>query len=181
MDLLIKGGTVVTDSHIFKADVAVENGKITMLGQNISPADNTKVIDASGKLVLPGAIDAHTHLAMPFGGTISSDDYFAGTRAAACGGTTTVFDFVLQDFGETMVDAVKRRDALCAPNAAVDYSYHVAVKDVSGDLIDSIEDAVKFGVPSFKVFMVYDFGVTDGVFYKVLKKAKQAELHCGTQ
>ncbi|MCI5970653.1 MAG: dihydropyrimidinase [Oscillospiraceae bacterium] len=173
MDLLIKGGTVVTDSHIFKADVAVENGKITMLGQNISPADNTNVIDASGKMVLPGAIDAHTHLAMPFGGTISSDDYFAGTRAAACGGTTTVFDFVLQDFGETMVDAVKRRDALCAPNAAVDYSYHVAVKDVSGDLIDSIEDAVKFGVPSFKVFMVYDFGVTDGVFYKVLKKAKE--------
>ena len=173
MDLLIKGGTVVTESNMFKADVAVQNGKITMIGENISPAGTAKVVNAEGKLVLPGAIDAHTHLAMPFGGTISSDDYFAGTRAAACGGTTTVFDFVLQDFGETMVDAVKRRDALCAPNAAVDYSYHVAVKDVSGDLINSIEDAVKFGVPSFKVFMVYDFGVTDGVFYKVLKKAKE--------
>ncbi len=172
MDLLIKGGTVVTESNMFKADVAVQNGKITMIGENISPAGTAKVVNAEGKLVLPGAIDAHTHLAMPFGGTISSDDYFAGTRAAACGGTTTVFDFVLQDFGETMVDAVKRRDALCAPNAAVDYSYHVAVKDVSGDLINSIEDAVKFGVPSFKVFMVYDFGVTDGVFYKVLEKAK---------
>ena len=70
--------------------------------------------------MLPGAIDAHTHLSMPFGGTISSDDYFAGTRAAACGGTTTVFDFVLQDFGETMVDAVKRRDDMYAPVAAVD-------------------------------------------------------------
>lgn len=173
MDLLIKGGTVVTESNMFKADVAVQNGKITMIGENISPAGTAKVVNAEGKLVLPGAIDAHTHLAMPFGGTISSDDYFAGTRAAACGGTTTVFDFVLQDFGETMVDAVKRRDALCAPNAAVDYSYHVAVKDVSGDLINSIEDAVKFGVPSFKVFMVYDFGVTDGVFYRVLKKAKE--------
>ena len=173
MDLLIKGGTVVTESNMFKADVAVQNGKITTVGENISPSGTAKVVNAEGKLVLPGAIDAHTHLAMPFGGTISSDDYFAGTRAAACGGTTTVFDFVLQDFGETMVDAVKRRDALCAPNAAVDYSYHVAVKDVSGDLINSIEDAVKFGVPSFKVFMVYDFGVTDGVFYKVLKKAKE--------
>ncbi len=173
MDLLIKGGTVVTESNMFKADVAVQNGKITMIGENISPAGTAKVVNAEGKLVLPGAIDAHTHLAMPFGGTISSDDYFAGTRAAACGGTTTVFDFVLQDFGETMVDAVKRRDALCAPNAAVDYSYHVAVKDVSGDLINSIEDAVKFGVPSFKVFMVYDFGVTDGVFYRVLKKGKE--------
>lgn len=173
MDLLIKNGTVVTDTQRFKADVAVENGKIIQIGINITPSENAKVIDADGKLVLPGAIDAHTHLAMPFGGTISSDDYFAGTRAAACGGTTTVFDFVLQDFGETMVDAVKRRDAICAPVAAVDYSYHVAVKDVSGDLINSIEDAVKFGVPSFKVFMVYDFGVTDGVFYKVLKKAKE--------
>ena len=173
MDLLIKNGTIVNGSESFKADIAIENGKITQIGTDIAPTDNIKVIDASGKLVLPGAIDAHTHLAMPFGGTISSDDYFAGTRAAACGGTTTVFDFVLQDFGETMVDAVKRRDAMCAPVAAVDYSYHVAVKDVSGDLLDSIEDAVKFGVPSFKVFMVYDFGVTDGVFYKVLKKAKE--------
>lgn len=173
MDLLIKDGTVVNGSQKFKADVAVEDGKITQIGINIEPSEGTKVVNAAGKLVLPGAIDAHTHLAMPFGGTVSSDDYFAGTRAAACGGTTTVFDFVLQDFGETMVDAVKRRDAMCAPVAAVDYSYHVAVKDVSGDLLDSIEDAVKFGVPSFKVFMVYDFGVTDGVFYKVLKKAKE--------
>ena len=173
MDLLIKNGTVINGSESFKADIAVQNGRITQIGADIAPTDNTKVVDATDRLVLPGAIDAHTHLAMPFGGTISSDDYFAGTRAAACGGTTTVFDFVLQDFGETMVDAVKRRDAMCAPVAAVDYSYHVAVKDVSGGLLDSIEDAVKFGVPSFKVFMVYDFGVTDGVFYRVLKKAKE--------
>ena len=173
MDLLIKNGTVVNGSERFKADISVKDGKIVQIGADLAPSDGAKVVDAAGKLVLPGAIDAHTHLAMPFGGTISSDDYFAGTRAAACGGTTTVFDFVLQDFGETMVDAVKRRDKMCAPVAAVDYSYHVAVKDVSGDLLNSIEDAVKFGVPSFKVFMVYDFGVTDGVFYKVLKKAKE--------
>ena len=156
MDLLIKGGTVVTESNMFKADVAVQNGKITTVGENISPSGTAKVVNAEGKLVLPGAIDAHTHLAMPFGGTIFSDDYFAGTRAAACGGTTTVFDFVLQDFGETMVDAVKRRDALCAPNAAGDYSYHVAVKDVSGDLINSIEDgAVSFGGQNKRVVSLY--------------------------
>ena len=172
MDLLIKNGTVVTKSEMFTADVAVSDGKITAVSADLKPEKDTTVVDAMGKLVLPGAIDAHTHLAMPFGGTISSDDYYAGTRAAACGGTTTVFDFVLQDFGETMVDAIKRRDKLCKPVAAVDYSYHVAVKDVSGDLINSIGDAVKYGVPSFKVFMVYDFGVTDGVFYKVLEKAK---------
>lgn len=171
MDLIIKNGTIVSPTATFKADVCVDNGKIVAITADAgTDADN--VADASGKMVLPGAIDAHTHLAMPFGGTISSDDYYAGTRAAACGGTTTVFDFILQDFGETMVDAIKRRDALCAPDAAVDYAFHVAVKDVSNGLIDTIEDAVNYGVSSFKVFMVYDFGVTDGVFYKVLEKAK---------
>lgn len=171
MDLIIKNGTIVSPTATFKADVCVDNGKIVAITADVG-TDADKVVDASGKMVLPGAIDAHTHLAMPFGGTISSDDYYAGTRAAACGGTTTVFDFILQDFGETMVDAIKRRDALCAPDAAVDYAFHVAVKDVSNGLIDTIEDAVNYGVSSFKVFMVYDFGVTDGVFYKVLEKAK---------
>lgn len=171
MDLIIKNGTIVSPTATFKADVCVDNGKIVEITAD-ADTDADKVVDASGKMVLPGAIDAHTHLAMPFGGTISSDDYYAGTRAAACGGTTTVFDFILQDFGETMVDAIKRRDALCAPDAAVDYAFHVAVKDVSNGLIDTIEDAVNYGVSSFKVFMVYDFGVTDGVFYKVLEKAK---------
>lgn len=171
MDLIIKNGTIVSPTATFKADVCVDNGKIVAITADAG-TDADKVVAASGKMVLPGAIDAHTHLAMPFGGTISSDDYYAGTRAAACGGTTTVFDFILQDFGETMVDAIKRRDALCAPDAAVDYAFHVAVKDVSNGLIDTIEDAVNYGVSSFKVFMVYDFGVTDGVFYKVLEKAK---------
>ncbi|MFI3206294.1 MAG: dihydropyrimidinase [Clostridia bacterium] len=173
MDMIIKNGTICTATEMYKADIAVKDGKIASIAQNIDSENCENVVDATGKLVLPGAIDAHTHLAMPFGGTISSDDYFAGTRAAACGGTTTVFDFVLQDFGENMVDSVKRRDALCSGNAAVDYSFHVAVKDVSDGLINSIEECVNFGVPSFKVFMVYDFGVTDGVFYKVLQKGKE--------
>ena len=89
MDLLFKGGTVVTARSSFKADVAVKNGKIAEIGANLTPGSNTEVVDAKGKLVLPGAIDGHTHLAMPFGGTISTDDYYAGTRSAACGGTTT--------------------------------------------------------------------------------------------
>ena len=172
MDLLIKNGTIVTAESTFKADIAVKDGKILSIGQSIKPLKGTEVVDAKGKLVLPGAIDGHTHLAMPFGGTISSDDYYTGTRSAACGGTTTVFDFVLQGKGETMVDAIKRRDAIAAPDAAVDYSFHVGVCDVSTpELLDSMEDAVKFGIPSFKVFMVYDFGVDDGAFYQVLQKA----------
>ena len=172
MDFIIKNGIVVTSTEMFKADIAVTEGKISAIADDLN-SDGIMTVEAKGKYVLPGAIDAHTHLAMPFGGTISSDDYYSGTRAAACGGTTTVFDFVLQDFGETMVDAVKLRDALCKDNAFVDYAFHVAIKDVSNGLIDKIEEAVKYGVPSFKVFMVYDFGVTDGVFYQVLKKAKE--------
>ena len=173
MDLLIQNGTIVTDSEMFQADIAVKDGKIAAIGSDLSGMDAANRVDAADKLVLPGAIDAHTHLAMPFGGTISADGYFSGTRAAACGGTTTVFDFVLQDFDEPMVDAVKRRQALCAPEAAVDYAFHIGVKDVRGELLDSMKDAVDYGVPTFKVFMVYDFGVSDGVFYRVLEKSKE--------
>ena len=96
MDLLFKNGTVVTATSTFKADVAVKGEKIVAIGTNLKPEKKTEVIDAKGKMILPGAIDGHTHLAMPFGGTIATDDYFTGTRAAACVGTTTVFDFVLQ-------------------------------------------------------------------------------------
>ncbi len=171
-DLVIQNGTLVTPSSMFRADLAVQDGKISAVAARI-PAGNAQVVNAEGKLVLPGAIDPHTHLAMPFGGTISADDYFAGTRAAVCGGTTTVFDFALQDFGENMVDTIRRRDALCAPDACCDYAFHIGVKDVSGGLLDSMEQAVAYGVPSFKVFMVYDFGVPDGVFFQVLRKSRQ--------
>ena len=130
MDLLIKGGKIVTATSTFKGDLAVKGGKISAVGTNLKPREKTEVVDAKGKLVLPGAIDGHTHLAMPFGGTISTDDYYAGTRSAACGGTTTVFDFALQAPGEKMVDTIKRRDAIAAPDAAVDYSFHIGVTDV---------------------------------------------------
>ena len=173
MDLIIKNGTVVNACGSFRADVGVSDGKIVCLADRIDASGSDQVVDADGRLVLPGAIDAHTHLAMPFGGTVSADDYYAGTRAAACGGTTTVFDFAMQDFGEKMTDTVKRRDALAAPNAAVDYSFHVAVKDVANGLIDGIGECAAIGIPSFKVFMVYDFGVTDGVFFQVLQKARE--------
>ena len=170
-DLIIKNGTLVTPTSTFCADLAVKDGKIAVVAESIE-GEAARTVDAAGKLVLPGAIDPHTHLAMPFGGTVSADDYYAGTRAAVCGGTTTVFDFALQDFGENMVDTIKRRDALCAPDACCDYAFHIGVKDVSGGLLDSMAEAADYGVTSFKVFMVYDFGVTDGVFFKVLQKSK---------
>lgn len=174
MDLLIKNGTIVTANETYQADVAVDKGKIQAIGNGFPEADYENIVDAHNKYVLPGAIDGHTHLALSFGGTISSDDYYAGTRAAACGGTTTVFDFVNQDSGENMLDAIKRREAIASPDVAVDYSFHVGVSDVTTDeMLDSMVDAVEYGIPSFKVFMVYDYGVDDGSFFKVLTKAKE--------
>ncbi len=171
MDLLFKGGKVVTPKSIYKADVAVKGEKIVAIGANLKPEAKTEVIDCKGKLILPGAIDGHTHLAMPFGGTIATDDYYTGTRAAACGGTTTVFDFVLQAADdEGMWDAVVRRDAICKEQGpAIDYSYHVGVGNArTPEMIATMDECVANGVVSFKVFMVYDFGVDDGQFYNVL-------------
>lgn len=112
MDLLIKGGTVVTASGSFPADVAVTDGKITAIGKDLSGTAE-KVVDASGKLVLPGAIDAHTHMQMPFGGTVSADSYKSGTRAAVCGGVTTIFDYPVQHKGETIRGLVNSKKEIC--------------------------------------------------------------------
>lgn len=180
MDLLIKDGTIITSSGTYKGDIGIVGDKISEIGICLEPDSHTEIVDAKGKLILPGAIDGHTHLALSFGGTISSDDYFTGTRSAACGGTTTVFDFVQQNSGERMLNAVHRRNALTEKDAAVDYSFHIGVGDVNtDDLLDSMEEAVDFGIPSFKVFMVYDFGVDDGQFYKVLQKSASIDALVG--
>ena len=114
MDLIIKNGIIINANESYKADIAVKDGKIACIGQNLT-MDADKVVDAEGKLVLPGAIDVHTHLAMPFGGTVSADSYLAGTRAAACGGVTTVFDYPIQRKGKGIVETVAERREMCDP------------------------------------------------------------------
>ena len=174
MDLVISNGTIVTETEMFQADLGIQDGKIAAIAQDLSSLPCTDRVDAAGKLVLPGAIDAHTHLAFPFGGTVSSDDFFAGTRAAACGGTTTVFDYSGQAPGERLADTARRRAAQAdSQGPAVDYALHVGITDLSNGLLDSMEEAVELGISSFKVYMVYDFGATDGDFYRVLQKAKE--------
>lgn len=154
MELLIKGGTVVNAQERCEADVLVRDGVIEEVGRHLA-APGAEVVDASGLLVLPGAIDAHTHLEFPFNGTTSADDYFAGTRAAACGGVTMVFDFVTQRKGQGIREAVAPRDALCAPKACVDYSFHVALTDLTPQVLAEFSDAAAAGLPSFKLYMVY--------------------------
>lgn len=154
MDLLIKNGMIVTESESFQADLAVKDGKIVCIGKNLS-LEAEKVVDASGMLVLPGAIDVHTHLAMPFGGTVSADGYLAGTRAAACGGVTTVFDYPMQRKGMGILETVKSRMELCAPEACVDYAFHCIITDLNdGHILEELKEAVDFGITSFKCFLI---------------------------
>lgn len=173
MDLLIKNGTVITAGSRFDADIAVTGGKISAVGTDIRAEAGVKTVDASGLYVLPGGIDVHTHLQMPLMTTHSADSYESGTRSAACGGVTTVFDYTLQEKGEGLLDIVKQRDALCAPSACVDYAFHTGISDVRPEVLEEMEASVKYGVSSFKVYLVYDFGVTDADLYRVLRRAKQ--------
>lgn len=175
MDLIFKNGTIITAYETYKADIGVKDGKIVMIGENLNN-ETAKVVDITGKYLLPGAIDAHTHLEMPFGGTTSADSYEAGTRAAACGGVTTVFDFVIQRKGQGLIEAVEGRKELCDPQACVDYSFHTAITDLTPEVLDEFEKSVEYGVPSFKLFMVYKkegLMVDDGVLAAALEKSKE--------
>jgi len=173
MDLLIKNGVIVNSNGRYQGDVAVKSGKIAAVGLNITPEAGTEVVDASGLLVLPGGMDVHTHLELPVPNTTSADDFFSGTRAAACGGVTTIIDFVGQGKGEKFLDAIKARNDLAAPKVCIDYGFHLAITDLTDTALDEMADAVDMGVTSFKVFMTYAFGITDGVFYKVLRRSKE--------
>ena len=117
-NLIIKNGTVVTTENMYKCDIAVKDEKIVEMGLNIE-GEADKTVDASGMLVLPGAIDVHTHLQMPFGGTVSADSYLSGTRAAACGGVTTLFDYPVQRAGGTIMDLINSKKEILEKNACI--------------------------------------------------------------
>ena len=170
MNLLFRGGTVVTAAGMYPADLLVRGDKIAAIGMGL-PAHNAYVVDVRGKLLLPGAIDAHTHLECVCSGIDTSDDYYTGTRAAACGGTTTVIDYLLQAKGELLPETLAKRVAMAAPKAAVDFAFHIGVSDLSTpQLLASVGDAVAQGVSSFKAYMVYDFGLDDGQLYQLLQQ-----------
>jgi dihydropyrimidinase len=148
---LIKNGTVVTADLSYKADVRVENGVITEIGPNLTGGTE---LDATGCLVMPGGIDPHTHLEMPFMGTYSADDFDSGTRAALAGGTTMVVDFILPGQGQPLMDAAKMWHNKSG-RAHCDYSYHMAVTWWGEQVWRDMEDSVKSGITSFKHFLAY--------------------------
>src|SRR6185312_7079842 len=184
MGLLIQHGTVVTAEKTFSADVLIEGEVIREVRSGI-PAEGHTVVDAAGMLVLPGGIDAHTHLDMPFGGTMSSDDFETGTRAAAIGGTTTIVDFAIQAKGTKMRDALDTWWNKAESRACIDYGLHMIVTDLGSDNgkagLDDMDEMVREGVASFKLFMAYPnvLMADDATIFKALRQtAKNGALVC---
>jgi dihydropyrimidinase len=167
--ILIKNGTVVTATDRYQGDVLVEGEKITTIGSAlVMQAD--RVIDASGKYLLPGGIDVHTHLDMPFGGTTSADDFETGTRAAAYGGTTTIVDFAIQYRGQTLHHAWETWLKKAEGKATIDYGFHMIVTDLDHQVEQEMDALVRQGVTSFKLFMAYPgvFMLDDASIFKAL-------------
>ncbi len=155
MDSIIKGGTIVTAYEKYVADIGIKDGKIVTIGANLTSNGNTEVIDATGKLVMPGMIDGHVHLSLPFGGTVSADTWITGTRAAAAGGVTMLIDFAIQKPGDTLVETIRKRREEADGDVYIDYGLHGGIAKWTDDIKAEIGPMCRDGVTSFKMFMIY--------------------------
>jgi dihydropyrimidinase len=174
-------GTVVTAKETRRVDILIEGERISEVGRELAAPIDAQVINAAGMYVIPGGIDAHTHLDMPFGGTMSSDDFETGTRAAAFGGTTSIVDFAIQARGTRMRDALDIWMKKAERRATIDYGLHMIVTDLAGAGLEDMDDMVREGVASFKLFMAYPnvLMVDDGTIFKALSQtAKNGALVC---
>jgi dihydropyrimidinase len=153
-DLVLAGGTVVTAEGSFRADVAVSGETIEAVGIDL-PRDGAEVVDVSGARLMPGFIDGHTHMDMPFGGTVTADDWDTGTAAALAGGTTMIVDFSLQDVDGTLAEAVETWHGKAEGKAHIDYGLHVAITNLTDDVKREIPSLPELGVATIKIFMAY--------------------------
>lgn len=154
MKTLIKNGRIVTAVDDYRADILIEDEQISLIGKTLE-MEADKVIDASGKLVIPGGIDPHTHMELPFGGTSSSDDFFTGTRAAAFGGTTTIIDFAVQNKGESMLLGADKWHQKAQGKAVIDYGFHLITTEFEDGQQYEMFQLMDEGITSFKLFMAY--------------------------
>ncbi len=172
-DTIIRNGTVVTASDTYRGDVGISGEKIAAIAQNLSPENATRVIDAVGRYVMPGGIDVHTHLDMPFGGTKSADDFESGTIAAAFGGTTTLIDFAIQYKGQTLRHAFDTWMKKADGKAAIDYAFHCIITELGDAQVEEMGALVREGIPTFKLFMAYPgvFMLDDGSIFRAMSAA----------
>ena len=180
MTILIKGGTVVSATGTIDADVLVDGETVaavvrpgaTGLGVDLAAAAD-RVVDASGKYVIPGGVDCHTHMELPFGGTFASDTFETGTRAAAWGGTTTIIDFAVQKYGERVQDGLAAWHAKADGQCAIDYAFHQIIGGVDDESLKAMDELVAEGITSFKLFMAYPgvFFSDDGQIVRAMQTA----------
>ncbi|HHS98068.1 MAG TPA: dihydropyrimidinase [Chloroflexi bacterium] len=181
--LLIRGGTLVLPEGTLEADLLVQGERVKAIGRNLPLAHDTQVIDAEGCIVLPGVIDAHVHIALDTGIYQTPDDWFIGTRAAACGGVTTVVDFATQFPGQTLREAVENR-LREAEDAVIDYAFHVMVTDLPPGREGELADLVDLGTPSIKLYTTYrpNYYADDATILRLLTAAADLGIrpliHC---
>jgi dihydropyrimidinase len=172
MSILIKNGRIITAVDDYMGDVFIENETITHIGKSLD-MEADEILDASGKYLFPGGLDPHTHLDMPFGGTVSADDFETGTRAAAHGGTTTLVDFAIQTKGQSTLEALDTWHAKAEGKTAIDYGFHMIITDLEDDRVHEMKMLADEGVTSYKLFMAYPgvLYVDDGTIYRAMRKA----------
>ena len=172
MKTLIKNGNVVTAVDNYFADILIEDDKVAVIGRSLD-METDRTIDASGMLVIPGGIDPHTHMELPFGGTFASDDFRTGTIAAAHGGTTTIIDFAVQYHGESLIQAVDNWHKKAEGKTAIDYGFHLITTDLPDERVPEMRQLINEGVMSFKMFMAYPgvFLVDDATIFRAMKNA----------
>ena len=180
MSILIKNGHIFTAVDSYVADILVDEGKVRTIGIDLV-ADADKTVDATGKYVIPGGIDPHTHLEFPFGGTVSSDDFRSGTIAAAFGGTTSIVDFAVQQRGHALSEALEEWHKKAEGQAAIDYGFHMIILDLPESRLPELDDLVRQGVTSFKMFMAYLGAVMvddTTIFRTMVRAANNGALVC---
>ncbi len=170
-DTIIANGTIATAADTYNADIGIADGKVSAIASSLPREQGKKIIDAKHKYVIPGGIDVHTHLDMPFGGTVSSDDFDTGTRAALFGGTTTLIDFAIQGKGQTLRTAFDTWMKKAASKAHCDYGFHCIITDLPDARLEEMGAMVREGVPTFKLFMAYPgvLMLDDGSIFKALR------------
>lgn len=179
MKTLITGGTVVSSTGSALQDVLVDGETIAAViapgSQALGPVTADRTIDATGRYVIPGGIDAHTHMEMPFGGTSASDTFETGTRAAAWGGTTTIVDFVVQAHGQRVQDQVAAWHEKASGSCAVDYAFHQIIGEVDDESLKAMDELIGEGITSFKLFMAYPgvFLSSDGQILQAMQKGAE--------
>ncbi|NNE66478.1 MAG: dihydropyrimidinase [Pyrinomonadaceae bacterium] len=172
MKTLIKNGRIVTAVDDYHADIFIDGDTVTTIGKSLD-MEADRVIDATGKVVIPGGIDPHTHMDLPFGGTSSSDDFWTGTRAAAYGGTTTIIDFAVQTKGESMIAGVDTWHQKAEGKTAIDYGFHLITTDFEDKHREEMHTLMDEGITSFKLFMAYPgvFLADDATIYRAMTAA----------